>query len=204
VDSTPAVARVWAKWAAKHGFVPDEVVRQAHGRPSIATIRDLLPDADVEAENREVERGEIEDIDGVIPLPGALEILQALPQDRWTIATSCTRRLAEVRIRAAGLPLPKHMVTSTDVQNGKPHPEPYIKAAQILRLAPADCIVVEDAPAGIRAGKAAGARVLALRTTAPDAELHESGASWIVDNLASLRLLTAASADRLELILGTR
>jgi sugar-phosphatase len=201
VDSTPAVARVWAKWAAKHGFVPDEVVRQAHGRPSIATIRDLLPGADAEAENREVERGEIEDIDGVIPLPGALEILQALPQDRWTIATSCTRRLAEVRIRAAGLPLPKHMVTSTDVQNGKPHPEPYIKAAKILGFAPADCIVVEDAPAGIRAGKAAGARVLALRTTASDSELRESGVTWIVDNLASLRLLSATSADHLELIL---
>jgi sugar-phosphatase len=201
VDSTPAVARVWAKWAAKHGFVPDEVVRQAHGRPSIATIRDLLPGADAEAENREVERGEIEDIDGVIPLPGALEILQALPQDRWTIATSCTRRLAEVRIRAAGLPLPKHMVTSTDVQNGKPHPEPYIKAAQILGFAPGDCIVVEDAPAGIRAGKAAGGRVLALRTTAADAELHESGATWIVDNLGSLHVNSANSRDRLNLLL---
>jgi sugar-phosphatase len=201
VDSTPAVARVWAKWAAKHGFVPDEVVRQAHGRPSIATIRDLLPDADAEAENREVERGEIEDIDGVIPLPGALEILQALPQERWTIATSCTRRLAEVRIRAAGLPLPKHMVTSTDVQNGKPHPEPYIKAAQILGFAPGDCIVVEDAPAGIRAGKAAGARVLALRTTAPDAELSESGGTWIVDNLGSLHVNSSNSRDRLDLLL---
>src|ERR1700692_4971754 len=79
VDSTPAVARVWAKWAAKHRVVPDEVVRQAHRRARIATHRDLLPHADAEAENREVERGEIEDIDGVIPLPGSLEILQALP-----------------------------------------------------------------------------------------------------------------------------
>ena len=200
VDSTPAVARVWAKWATKHGFVPDEVVRQAHGRPSIATIRDLLPHADHEAENREVERGEIEDVDGVIPLPGALELLQALPQDRWTIATSCTRRLAEVRIRAAGLPLPRHMITSNDVLRGKPDPEPYFKAAQILGLAPADCIVVEDAPAGIRAGKAAGTRVLALRTTAPDAELTEAGATWIIDNLAALRLDPAATSERLVLI----
>jgi len=201
VDSTPAVARVWTKWATKHGFVPDEIVRQAHGRPSIATIRDLLPHADAEAENREVERGEIEDVEGVIPLPGALELMQALPQDRWTIATSCTRRLAEVRIRAAGLPLPKHMITSTDVEHGKPHPEPYIKGAQILGFAPADCIVVEDAPAGIRAGKAAGARVLALRTTAGDAELTESGATWIIDNLAAVRLDPAAPSERLVLSL---
>jgi mannitol-1-/sugar-/sorbitol-6-phosphatase len=200
VDSTPAVARVWSKWATKHGFVPDEVVRQAHGRPSIATIRDLLPHADHDAENREVERGEIEDVEGVIPLPGALELLQEVPQDRWAIATSCSRRLAEIRIRAAGLPLPKHLITSNDVQRGKPDPEPYIKAAKILGLAPVGCIVAEDAPAGIRAGKAAGARVLALRTTAPDTELRESGADWIANDLASLRLGSTNSDGSLDLL----
>jgi sugar-phosphatase len=201
VDSTPAVARVWTIWAKKHGFVPDEVVRHAHGRPSITTIRELLPNADHDAENREVERGEIEDVEGVIPLPGALELLQTLPQDRWAIATSCTRRLAEVRIRAAGLPMPKHMITSNDVQRGKPDPEPYSKAAKILGFAPADCIVIEDAPAGIRAGKAAGARVLALRSTAPDPELTQSGADWIANDLASLRLNSSDHLDRLDLIL---
>ncbi len=202
VDSTPAVARVWTIWANKHGFVPHEVVRQAHGRPSIATIRDLLPNADAVVENSEVERGEIEDTEGVIPLPGALEILQALPQDHWTIATSCTRRLAEVRIRAAGLPMPKHMITSNDVQHGKPDPEPYRKAAQILGFPPADCIVVEDAPAGIRAGQASGARVLALRTTAPDPELTQSGATWIINDLASLRVISSDHRDALDLILN--
>ncbi len=202
VDSTPAVARVWTIWANKHGFVPHEVVRQAHGRPSIATIRDLLPHADAVVENSEVERGEIEDTEGVIPLPGALEILQALPQDHWTIATSCTRRLAEVRIRAAGLPMPKHMITSNDVQHGKPDPEPYRKAAQILGFPPADCIVVEDAPAGIRAGQASGARVLALRTTAPDPELTQSGATWIINDLASLRVISSDHRDALDLILN--
>src|SRR6266849_9747836 len=201
VDSTPAVARVWTIWANKHGFDPGEVVRQAHGKPSIATIRELLPHADHEAENREVERGEIEDVEGVIPLPGALELLQALPQDRWAIATSCSRRLAEVRIRAAELPAPKHLITSTDVLRGKPDPEPYIKAAKILGLAPADCIVIEDAPAGIRAGKAAGARVFALRTTAPATELLESGADWIANDLASLRLLSSDHDRSLEFVL---
>jgi len=201
VDSTPAVARVWTKWATKHGFVPEEVVRQAHGRPSITTIRELLPHADHDAENREVERGEIEDVEGVIPLPGALELLQAIPQDRWAIATSCTRRLAEVRIRAAGLPLPKHMITSTDVQHGKPDPEPYVKAAKILGFVSVDCIVVEDAPAGIQAGKASGARVLALRTTAPDSELTQSGADWIANDLGSLRLNSPDHHDHLSLIL---
>ena len=200
VDSTPAVARVWTIWARKHGFVPEDVVRQAHGRPSITTIRELLPHADHDAENREVERGEIEDVEGVIPLPGALELLQALPPDRWVIATSCTRPLAEVRIRAAGLPMPARLITSNDVKHGKPHPEPYLKAAEALGLKPRDCIVIEDAPAGIRAGKAAGARVFALRTTAPDAELRESGADWIADDLASLQM-ESVSAARIELAL---
>src|SRR5271167_3118827 len=103
IDSTPAVERVWKKWAARHGFNPEEVVKRAHGRPSIATIRELLPQVDAESENRTVERAEIEDIDGVVPLPGAAELLQTLPLKRWTIVTSCTRPLAEVRLRAAGL-----------------------------------------------------------------------------------------------------
>ncbi len=187
VDSTPAVARVWAWWARQHGFDdPDEVVRQAHGKPSIATIRELLPHADHDAENRGVERREIEDTDGVIPLPGTLELLQAIPREKWAIVTSCTRRLAEVRIAAAGLPKPKHMVTSTDITNGKPHPEPYLKGAQILGATGAECVVIEDAPAGIRAGKAAGACVIALRTTASDLELREAGADWIVNDCAEL------------------
>jgi sugar-phosphatase len=188
VDSTPAVARTWAKWSLLHGFVADEVTRRAHGRPSITTLRELLPNADLEAENNQMERWEIEDTDGVIPLPGVINLLQALPADRWAIVTSCTRPLAEVRIRVAGLPMPKYLVTSDDVQRFKPDPDPYLKGAELLKLAPADCLVVEDAPAGIRAGKASGASVLALRTTEVDPLLTAAGADWIVNDLASVRL----------------
>jgi len=200
VDSTPAVARVWAWWARKHGFDPDKTVREAHGKPSIATIRELLPTADHEAENREVERREIEDVEGVIPLPGALELLRALPPEKWTIVTSCTRQLAEVRIAAAGLPRPKRMVTSTDVKNGKPDPEPYLKGAQTLGVPGAECVVIEDAPAGIRAGKAAGARVIAFRTTADDAELHEAGTDWIVNDCSELSVEQAIPGEAFLLL----
>jgi len=186
IDSTPAVARVWHRWAQEHGFDPAEVVRRAHGRPSLSTIREYLLHADHEAENREVERREIEDIEGVIQLPGAQQLLRSLPARRWTIVTSCTRRLAEVRLRAAGLPIPKNMVTASDVANGKPHPEPYQKAAAILRYAAADCVVVEDVPAGIRAGKEAGARVVAFTTTTDRRQLEDAGADWIVRNCADL------------------
>jgi sugar-phosphatase len=188
IDSTPAVARVWAAWAAEHGFDPDDVVRRAHGRPSLATIRELLPHADPAAENREVERREIADLGGIVPLPGALALLNALRHTQWAIVTSCTRALAEVRIRAAGLPLPQHLVTASDITHGKPHPEPFLKGAASLGVAPADCVVLEDAPAGIRAGKAAGSRVLALRTTASDIELTAAGADWLVADCSSLAL----------------
>jgi mannitol-1-/sugar-/sorbitol-6-phosphatase len=186
IDSTPAVARVWSGWARERGFDPEEVVRNAHGRPSLTTIREYLPHADHQAENRVVEQREIEDTDGVVPLPGAAELLQALPPGSWTIVTSCTRRLAEVRLKAAGLRIPHDMVTSTDIVHGKPHPEPFLKGAAVLGVAPSDCLVAEDAPAGIRAGKAAGARVIAIRTEIPDERLREAGADWILDNCAAI------------------
>ncbi|MGA2002712.1 MAG: HAD family hydrolase [Terriglobales bacterium] len=186
IDSTPAVARVWRRWAIEHGLDPETVVRMAHGRPSRMTIRDFLPRADIAVEDREVERREMEDLDGVVLLPGARKLLESLPSDRWTIATSCTRPLAEVRLRAAGLPIPKTMITSSDVKIGKPDPEPYLKAAAILNFAASDCVVVEDAPAGVRAGKAAGARVIAFPTTMARDELERAEPAWIVHNCADI------------------
>jgi len=202
IDSTPAVSRVWHRWAVERGLDPETVVRMAHGRPSRTTIRELLPgvDIDIDREDREVERREIADLDGVILLPGARELLNILPPERWTIATSCTRPLAEVRLRAAGLPIPNTMTTSSDVKIGKPDPEPYLKAAAKLGFAASDCIVVEDVPAGIRAGKAAGARVIAFLTTMARRDLEGAGADWIVQNCADI----AASIDDDGLRLGLR
>jgi mannitol-1-/sugar-/sorbitol-6-phosphatase len=188
VDSTPAVARVWSRWAIKHGLNPDDVIAHAHGRPSLSTIRELLPDADEEVENREVERGEIEDLEGVIPLPGAIELLKSIPADRWTIVTSCTRALANVRMRAAGLPMPMKLITADDIIHGKPDPEPYLKGAAALGFNTDECVVLEDAPAGIYAGKATGAKVIALKTTVQESELQAAGADWIVNTCADVSL----------------
>ena len=202
MDSTPAVARVWTRWAARHGFDAAEVVHRAHGRPSIATVREYLPNGDHLAENKEIERDEITDLDGVVPLPGALELLSALPRQRWTIVTSCSRRLAEVRLKTSGLPRPEVFVTSSDIQNGKPAPDPYLKGAEVLGFAPRDCVVVEDAPAGVRSGKAAGARVVALRTTMTEEELWDAGADWVVRDCAAIALATPAIQDgNLSLVL---
>jgi len=203
VDSTPAVARCWSRWAEQYGFNAEEIVRRAHGRPSIVTLRELMPDGDYEEESRKMEEWEIADTDGVVPLPGVTEILRALPEDQWTIVTSCTRPLAEVRIRVAGLPRPKKLVTSEDVQRFKPDPDPYLKGAELLGFAPIDCMVVEDAPAGIRAGRAAGSRVLALRTTEVDELLKAAGATWIVDDLSRLTLGPVGAGRQLDLSLQT-
>ena len=198
IDSTPAVERVWTRWAEARGFNAREVVMRAHGRPSIVTIREYLPEADDRAENAKVERAEIEDIEGVIPLPGALHLLTSLPPERWTIVTSCTRPLAEVRIAAAGLPQPKFFVSSSDVTNGKPHPEPYLLGAKRLGFAAERCVVVEDAPAGIRAGRAAGMRVVGLGTITGAKELIAAGANWVLRNCADIEI-PAFSERGLEL-----
>lgn len=191
VDSTPAVARVWTKWAVANGFKdPEEIVRLAHGRPSIDTVRDLLPGADFVKENDIILRGEIEDTEGVIPLPGARELLNSLPADKWAIVTSCARELAEVRLKTAGFRIPDRLQTSDDLRRGKPHPEAYLKGAALLGVAASRCVVFEDAPAGIRSGKAAGALVIALPTTSPHSELEEAGADWIISGYRDLTLST--------------
>jgi len=190
VDSTPAVARVWTSWAVEHGLDPEETVCRAHGRPSVTTIRELVPAADVEKENDIILRGEIEDTRGVVPLPGARELLSSLKNHQWALVTSCARPLAEVRLKAAGLPMPELMITSDDVRRGKPDPEPYEKGAALLGIPAQDCAVFEDAPAGIRAGKAAGATVIALTTTSPVAELDEAGADIVISGFPKIAVFS--------------
>ncbi|HKW57158.1 MAG TPA: HAD family hydrolase [Candidatus Acidoferrum sp.] len=198
VDSTPAVARAWTTWARRHDLDPEAVVRKAHGRPSLATIRELLPHAspqEHEAENRAVERLEIEDVADIAALPGARLLLESIPQERWAVVTSATRPLALVRLRAASLPVPRHLVTASDLQRGKPYPDPYLKGAAALRVSPADCIVAEDAATGVRSGKAAGARVLGLCTTAAPEELAAAGADWVAEDLSCISLEPSTNHD---------
>ena len=135
-----------------------------------------------------MERGEIEDVPGVVALPGARALLTAVPAQQRCVVTSSTRPLAEVRLQASDLrDLITHIVTASDVRRGKPDPEPYQKGAALLHLPPADCVVIEDAASGTRAAKTAGARVLGVRTTSEDAQLLAAGADWIANDCASLR-----------------
>jgi sugar-phosphatase len=124
-----------------------------------------------------------------------LELLHALPEGRWGIVTSSTRPLAEVRLRFAGLPRPACFVSSDDIVHGKPAPDPYQKGANLLGFSPSDCIVVEDVPAGVASGKAAGARVAALCTTMPESDLRAAQPDWLLDNCAAISLARPALED---------
>lgn len=185
IDSAPAVERVWRKWALDHRVDPAYAIQQAHGRRSIETIRAVAPHMDAELENIKVEQMEIEDKEGVTALAGAAEILRELPAGRFAIVTSATRPLAVARLGYAGLIVPKNMVTADDVINGKPSPEPYLKGAALLGVAPADCLVFEDTPAGVAAARAADMRVVALGNTYPAHELQAADAR--VNSLLDVR-----------------
>lgn len=179
VDSGAAAARAWTWWASLHGIRPWPFIG-AHGRPSREAIAELAPELDADAEAARVEEREIVDTADVVALPGACAMLRtACPV---AIVTSGGLGLAEARLRAAGLPRPEVLVSAESVSRGKPDPQPYLLAARDLGVSPGSCTVFEDAPAGVRAGKAAGMRVVALTTTVGARELGE--ADHIVANLA--------------------
>jgi sugar-phosphatase len=181
VDSGASIEETWATWARSHGIDPALLRGQVHGRPSREVIALVAPHLDVDAESAVVERMEIENPHATV-LPGALELLRGDGGVPVAIVTSCTDELAHARLRAAGLPVPEVLVTVDRVRAGKPDPEGYLLAAARLGVDPADCVVLEDAPAGIAAGRAAGATVIAIATTHPPEQL--GGAHAIADSVA--------------------
>ncbi|PSN10631.1 hypothetical protein C7293_27340 [filamentous cyanobacterium CCT1] len=165
INSDPVADRHWRLWAERHGVDYQAIARIHHGRPTVETIRQVAPQVNAAREALLKETAEADDTEGLVVYAGAKELLAQLPRDRWGVATSGTRRTVSIRFPYLGLPEPLVMVTADDVQRGKPAPDPYLLAAERLGVAPADCLVIEDAPAGVEAAKAAGARVIALATT---------------------------------------
>lgn len=163
ITSTAAAERVWTRWAERHGLDVAAFVPTVHGVRAVDTIRrQALPDIDLDAEVAWVERGEIEDVAGVAPIPGAVDFVRRLPPDRWAVVTSASLPLARARLKAAGVAPPAVLITAEAVERGKPDPAGYRLAARALGFDIADCLVFEDAEAGIRAGEAAGADVVVV------------------------------------------
>jgi sugar-phosphatase len=186
VDSTRSVERQWRIWARERGIDEDKVAAVAHGVRAIEVIRKIAPQLDAEAEVRSLERSEAADHDSVFVMPGAVELVRAIPDGHWCVVTSGTRHLATARLQLAGIPIPKVMVTADDVVDGKPHPEPYLKGAKLLGVNPGECLVVEDAPAGIQSAHAGGMKVIALTSTYPSSALSEADA--VVQRLDQIRV----------------
>ena len=173
VDSVPAVERAWGEWAGEHGLDPAAVIATAHGVRTVETVRAMAPHLDAEAEAQRIEDREVGLTDGVTAYAGAAALLARLPDDAWAIVTSGTRKLAGARLAATGLPEPRVFVTADDVAHGKPAPDPYLLAAQRLDARPRACVVVEDSPAGVRAARSAGMRVIALTTSHDPADFSD-------------------------------
>ncbi|NUU19071.1 HAD-IA family hydrolase [Cellulomonas humilata] len=198
VDSTGAVVRSWEAWSAAWGIDPAEVLRVCHGRRSEDTVAEFLPSDQRAAAVAELERLELADLGDVTALPATRDLLSALPEGRWAAVTSGSRALMRARLAAAGLPVPDVLVAAEDVRLGKPDPQGYLQAARALGFDVRRCLVVEDAPAGLEAGRAAGAHVLAVATShsaqdlcAADAVVPDLGACSVEATASGLMISTA-------------
>jgi sugar-phosphatase len=184
VDSHASVLRAWRDWADRHGIDRRVLEEELHGRPSIEVIAAAAPHLDAASESTAIDAVQVRDVDGVVALPGALELFETHSNGSLAIVTSCTVPLARARMEAAGLPAPAVLITPERVERGKPAPDPYLLAAAELGAEPRDCVVLEDAPAGVLAGRAAGAHVVGILTTHSAAELPadehaDSVADWL-------------------------
>ncbi|WP_085746030.1 HAD family hydrolase [Pseudomonas sp. R45(2017)] len=196
LNSIAAAERIWSAWAVRHGVNVETFLPTIHGVRAIDTITRLnLPGVDAEAQAAFITEAEIEDVEGIVEIPGAAAFLKSLPADRWAMVTSAPRDLALRRMAAAGIPEPAVMITAEDVTAGKPDPAGYRLAAKRLGLEPADCLIFEDATVGIQAAEAAGAPLMIITTTHqhPLETVHATIASYrdialSIDSDGQLRL----------------
>jgi sugar-phosphatase len=203
VDSRTVIRRHWTRWAHQRGLDIEEVLAVAHGRRPADTVRLLLPESeDPETLATDIVQGEASDAEGMLRLPGALELIQSLPLGKWTVATSGPRAIAQFRLKFAGIPwLPTH-ITAEDVVHGKPDPEPYLAAAARLQVPAQKCVVIEDAPPGVKAGVAAGCQVIGLATTHPVSDLLAAGAHVITEHLGCIRASVNAVQSEIKLLIA--
>lgn len=199
VDSRAAIDRVRRRWARKVGLDEATVVALPHGMKTSAIIAGLAPHLDVRAEVRWLDADEERDLEGIAAIPGAAALLAQLEPREWAVVTSSGSTLAPRRLAAAGLPMPRWIVSGDQVAHGKPAPDAYLLGAARVGGEPSACVVVEDAPAGIQAGVAAGMRVIGVTTTYPAAAL--AGCAGIVSDLHGIAV--RRGADGLAIVLQT-
>jgi mannitol-1-/sugar-/sorbitol-6-phosphatase len=197
IDSMACIERHWRRWATKHELDAEKILAVAHGRRTVETIRLIAPRLSVEEEAAELEEASAGDTDGLKKIEGALQLLQSIPKTAWAIATSGNRQTAMTRLNFALLPVPFALITADDVINGKPHPEAYLMAASQLGVEAEKCVVIEDAPAGIQAARAANMQVIAVASTHRRQELE--GADAIAEKLSDIQVFSNGE-ERVQLM----
>jgi|SRR5271166_1018665 len=193
-DSTRQVDREWREWATRKGVDGDAIMAIAHGVRTIEVIRRVAPHLDAASEAAAIENHEAQDQRGVTVMPGALDLVKSIAEGRWGVVTSGSRLLARNRLQHCGLPVPKVLVTSDDVVHGKPDPEPYLKGAKGLGFDPAECLVIEDAPAGIESARAGGMKVVGITSTYAAAAVQHADA--VIGKLGQIQV-TSNGAGKL-------
>jgi sugar-phosphatase len=196
VESTFFIERLWQDWGVQHGVSPQRMSEVMHGRPATEIINIVAPHLSVKEEVYALETDEISRMDGMKFYDGAHELLNSLPRSQWAIVTSGSLRVAGARLHYARLPRPEVFITSDDIRAGKPAPDAYLLAAKRLHKDPADCVVVEDAPAGIRAGKSAGMKVIAIASSHSKEELVQADVT--VQQLADIKVHIIGDQIRIQ------
>lgn len=197
ISSLGSVDRSWTKWALMRDVDPAYAISIAHGCRSIETVAKLRPDLDAETENQIIEQIEIDDTEGLTVLPGVLNLLAALPRDRWTVVTSATEGLARVRLAAGTIPVPERIITAEMVSKGKPHPDPFLAGAALLGFKPEECVVFEDSSSGVKAGRAAGCTVIGTTFSHPVEALE--AAHYLIPELTGVSVETLPANEGLAL-----
>lgn len=197
ISSLGSVERTWTKWAEMRGVDPAYAISVIHGRRAIESAARLRPDLDSAAELKLLEEMEIVDNEGLTVLAGVLDLLAKLPQDRWTVVTSATDRLARVRLAVGGIPVPDRMVTAESVSEGKPSPAPFLAGAALLGFKPEECVVFEDSASGVKAGRAAGCTVIG--TTFSHSVEDLEAADYLVTDLTGISTAVLPDNGGLEL-----
>ncbi len=199
VDSTGNILRHWKAWADRHGIDMNEINRAVHGMRAVETMRIVAPHLDIEKEARLFMESAMHDFEGINAYEGACDLLSSLPIDSWAVVTSAREQVVKMRMIKTGLPVPRVLIAADDVKEGKPSPEPYLAGANRIGVSPENCVVVEDAPAGILAGKRAGMQVVAVSTTHTKEELLASGADFVVERLADISVKDPENGHRVQL-----
>lgn len=199
IDSTRCIERHWQEWAQKQNIHIKIVLKHAHGVRTIETIQKVAPHLDAEKEAASFTAHEIQDTEGVVAIPGAKALMSQLPPDQWAIVTSGGYELVQARLNRTQLPIPKFIISGDDVAHGKPSPEPYLAAAKKLGIPPTRCTVVEDAPIGVKAGKAAGMKVIGITSTHSRNELIDAGVDFLVERLENINIHPGEGGSSLKI-----